>query len=121
MLTGQFKSASDIPEDSMLKHHPRFHPENFDINIKLVKQVEELAAKKGCTAAQLAVSWTIALSKRPGMPLIIPIPGATTEERVTENSKIVELTTAELDEIDATLAKFEVRGGRYPKGAPIEG
>ncbi|KAK3336869.1 NADP-dependent oxidoreductase domain-containing protein [Cercophora scortea] len=120
MLTGQFKSYADIPKDSHIIHFPWFTPENFENNIQLVKQVEGLAAKKGCTPAQLAISWTRSLSKRPGMPVIIPIPGATTVDRVNENSQFVEISDEEMDEIDATLAKFVVKGGRYPDGYPIE-
>jgi pyridoxine 4-dehydrogenase len=121
MLTGQIKSPEDIPEGDFRRHFPRFQPENFDINMQLVKQVGELAAKKGVTPAQLAIAWVRAHSGRPGMPVIIPIPGATTVERVEENSKLVDLTEEEFNEINATLSKFEVKGGRYPDGMPIEG
>ncbi|KAI1631683.1 pyridoxal reductase [Biscogniauxia mediterranea] len=114
MLTGQYKSIEDIPEGSLLRHLPRFQPGNFEINLQLVKQVEEMAKKKGCTPAQLAISWTRALSRRPGMPTIIPIPGATTAERVEENSREVELTDEDMAAIDATLAKFTTAGKRYP-------
>ncbi|KAF4821773.1 Pyridoxal reductase [Colletotrichum tropicale] len=121
LLTGEIKKFEDLPEGDFRRHMPRFQPENFNINLKLVKQVEELAAKKGVTPAQLAIGWTLAISKKPGMPVVIPIPGATTAERVNENAKAaaVEFTDGELAEIDATLAKFEVAGGRYPAGAPI--
>ncbi len=54
------------------------------------------------------------------MPTIIPIPGATTAERVKENLSIVELTEEEMKEIDIMLAKFEVKGRRYPEGVPME-
>ncbi|KAK3329304.1 NADP-dependent oxidoreductase domain-containing protein [Apodospora peruviana] len=121
MFTTQFKSHADIPKDSFLQHFPRFSPENFDNNMKLVKQVEELASKKGCTPAQLAISWTANLSRRrPGLPTIIPIPGATTASRVNENAVYVELSDAEMAEIDETLSKFEVVGRRYPEQMPIE-
>ncbi|TQN72760.1 Pyridoxal reductase [Colletotrichum shisoi] len=119
MLTGQVKTLDDIPHGDMRRHMPRFQPDTFGINIKLVEQVETLARKKGVTPAQLAISWTVALSRRPGTPVIIPIPGATTADRVNENAKLVELTDEEMAEIDATLAKFEVVGGRYPEGAPV--
>ncbi|KAK6213963.1 aldo/keto reductase [Colletotrichum tabaci] len=119
MLTGQVKTLDDIPHDDMRRHMPRFQPDTFGINIKLVEQVETLARKKGVTPAQLAIGWTVALSRRPGIPVIIPIPGATTADRVNENAKLVELTDEEMAEIDATLAKFEVVGGRYPEGAPV--
>ena len=98
---------------------PRFQPENFDINLQLVRQLEAFAVKKGCTPAQLAIDWVIAIARRPCMPEIIPIPGATTAERVRENSKVVEITDAEMAEIDEILAKFTVVGGRYPAGVPV--
>ncbi|KAJ0163886.1 Pyridoxal reductase [Colletotrichum tanaceti] len=119
MLTGQVKTLDDIPHGDMRRHMPRFQPDTFSINIKLVEQVETLARKKGVTPAQLAIGWTMALSRRPGIPVIIPIPGATTADRVNENAKLVELTDEEMAEIDETLAKFEVAGGRYPEGAPV--
>ena len=116
MLTGQFKKFEDIPKDSLLLHmnFPRFQKENFDINLQLVEKAEEIAKKKGCTIAQLAINWTRALSRRPGMPTIIPIPGATTKDRVEENSKQLDLTDEEMAEIDAILAKFTPVGARYP-------
>ena len=117
-MTGQIRSPDDLPEGDFRRFFPRFQPGAFDINLQLVNQVEQLAKKKGCTPAQLAIGWTRSLSKRPGMPVIIPIPGATTAERVDENSKIVDLTLEELDEIDATLAKFEIKGDRYPSTIP---
>src|SRR5690606_17168222 len=81
LLTGQFKSVDDIPEKSLLRLFPRFQPDTFPINLQLANQVEALAKKKGCTLAQLAINWTIAISTRPGLPTIIPIPGATSISR----------------------------------------
>ncbi len=121
MLTGQIKSIDDLPAGDMRRHFPRFHPDNFDINLRLVSQVEDLAAKKGCTPAQLAINWVRCLSRRPGLPTIIPIPGATTADRVNENAVGVELTDDEMREIDETLAKFEVKGDRYPSHVPVDG
>ena len=86
--------------------------------MQLVHQVEEMAKKKGCTPAQLAINWTRAISRRPGMPVIIPIPGATTAARVEENSKLIEITDDEMAQIDATLAKFTPAGTRYPDFIP---
>ncbi|OLN81086.1 Pyridoxal reductase [Colletotrichum chlorophyti] len=119
VLTGQIKSVDDIPEGDFRRYMPRFQPGTFEINLRLVDQIEQLAAKKGVTPAQFAINWTIALSRRPGMPEIIPIPGATTAARVNENAKLVEITDEEMAEIDATLAKFEVVGARYPAAVPM--
>jgi len=120
MLTGQIKSIDDLPEDSMLRGYPRFQPDTFPINIELVKQVETIASRKGCTPAQLAISWVRCLSKKPGMPTFIPIPGATTEERVKENAQFFELTDGEMAELDEILAKFPVVGDRYPDYIPVD-
>lgn len=116
MLTGQFRKVEDIPKDSLLTQmgFPRFEKENMERNLALVDKVEELARKKGCTPAQLAINWTRELSRRPGMPTIIPIPGASTARRVEENSKVVEITDEEMAQIDALLADFTPSGARYP-------
>ncbi|KAI0459587.1 pyridoxal reductase [Xylaria acuta] len=120
-LTGQIKTYEDIPGDSYLKQLPRFQPGgNFENNIKLVHQVEQLAKQKGCTPAQLAISWVRALNGRPGMPTIIPIPGATTAERVRENAKVVELTGEDMAAIDKILDGFKPIGRRYADFVPIE-
>jgi len=49
------------------------------------------------------------------MPLIIPLPGATSVPRVVENSKKVLLSSEEMDAIDKILAKFPVQGHRWPE------
>ncbi|KAK3987505.1 pyridoxal reductase [Cladorrhinum sp. PSN332] len=116
MLTGQWKKRSDLPADSLLLafNFPRFSEENFPINVQLVEKVEELARAKGLTAAQLAINWTRSLSRRPGVPLVVPIPGASTVGRVKENSKVYDLTEDEIAQIDEVLSKFPAAGERYP-------
>jgi len=118
ILTGKFKTVDDLPNQA-LRAFPRFQPDVFHINLELVAQVEALAANKGCTPAQLAINWTRVIARRAGVPAIIPIPGATRTEAVKENSRLVGITDAELDEIDATLAKFEVKGDRFPAYIPV--
>ena len=113
MLSGEIKKIEDIPEGDMRRMMPRFQPGSFDQNIQLVREIEKLAKRKGCTPAQLAIGWTKYLSKKNGNPEIIPIPGATTEARVAENSKNITLTDGEAAEIDKILESFPVEGGRY--------
>lgn len=122
MLSGQIKSFDDIPEKDFRRMLPRFQPPNFENNMKLVKKLETLAQKKKCTSAQLALAWVVSLSKKKGMPTIIPIPGATTVDRVIENGKAseVELNEEEMMEIDQILATCEVAGDRYhPAGMKL--
>ncbi len=96
----------------MRRRMDRFQKENWDSNIQLVEQLTSLAKKRGCTPAQLALSWVLAQGEN-----IIPIPGATTKERVTENAKAIEfkLSEDELESIRDILSKVEIKGGRYNK------
>lgn len=113
MLTGEIKSPDDIPDGDMRKTMPRFLPENFSKNLDLVKELENLANQKGVTPAQLSLAWLRAISKKDSNPEIIPIPGATTEARILENSKDVVLSGEELEAIESILASFSVKGDRY--------
>jgi len=113
MLTGEIKTPEDIPEGDLRKHMPRFQPGAFDVNLELIQELRKVAKQKGCTPAQLAINWVKHLSKKDGNAEIIPIPGATTEERVLENGKDVILSKDDLAEIDSVLKKFEVVGDRY--------
>ncbi|KAF2439290.1 Aldo/keto reductase [Karstenula rhodostoma CBS 690.94] len=119
-LSGQFKSLDDIPKESLLHHFPRFQPDVFPLNLQLADQVAEIAKKKGVTVAQLAINWVVAQSRKAGVT-IIPIPGSTTTARVQENSQTINITDAELAEIEETLKKLPISGGRYPSFVPTEG
>ena len=112
-LTGQVRSINDIPENDMRRTMPRFQPENFDTNLKLVEELEKLAKKKGCTPGQIGLAWVRAQSNKSGMPTFIPIPGATTAERIKENMVEVELNDEDLKEIDRIQSSIRVVGGRY--------
>lgn len=117
LLTGKFRSVEDLPADDIRHMFPRFQGASFQHNITLANRVIEMAEKKGITAGQFALAWVRGLSKRPGMPTIIPIPGATTTDRVKENSKLVDLTDEEMAAVDEILDKMEVKGTRYPAAA----
>lgn len=99
----------------MRRHIPRFQPPHLTANLALAMAVGELAKKKGCTPAQLAIGWIVALGRlRKGMPTIIPIPGTSSPERVLENARLIELDESGLKEIDDMLENFTPVGDRYP-------
>ena len=116
-LTGEIRKLDDISEGDMRKTFPRFSKENFSKNLDLVHKVDAMAKKKGCKSSQLALAWVRQLSERPGMPTIIPIPGATTEARVTENMSMVRLSESDMKDIDKILESTIVEGHRYPSWA----
>ena len=111
MLAGQIKSLDDIPKDSPLRYLPRYQPDTFPINVKLVNAVEKLAKQKQCTTAQLALSWLKSHTQKDG-PVVVPIAGARSVERVQENAKTVELTGSDLKAITDILNSFLVEGYR---------
>ncbi|KFY95396.1 hypothetical protein V500_02788 [Pseudogymnoascus sp. VKM F-4518 (FW-2643)] len=113
MLTGQITKPEDIPEGDFRKTVPRFQKEHFGKNLELVRELEKIAKRLGCTPAQLAISWVRSLSGKGWNPEIIPIPGSATVDRVNENAKYVPLNEEDLAEIDSILQSFEVAGDRY--------
>ncbi|KAI5461575.1 putative aldo/keto reductase [Mariannaea sp. PMI_226] len=118
MLTGRFKEVSDLKDRGVMVNFPRFQPDAFEHNLKLVRQVEEIAKDKGCTPAQLAISWVRMHSNRPGLPTIIPIPGATAASRVVENAQVVDMTEEEFQRLTVLVRIFDTAGGRYPDSVP---
>jgi pyridoxine 4-dehydrogenase len=114
LLTGQIKSLDDIPKTDYRRIFPRFSPENFDANMKLVHGISAIAERKGCTPGQIAIGWLLAISGTKGVPRIVPIPGASKAERVQENAKVVELNLVEVAEVNDLLRDTEVKGERYP-------
>lgn len=80
--------------------------------MELVHEVQKIAKKKGCTPGQLATAWVLEQQKKLGA-VIIPIPGASHEDRVKENTVVVELSKDELAEIDEVVKGATVIGGRY--------
>ena len=113
-LTGQINKLDDLPEDDSRRRFPRFQPDVFDLNVKLVKEIEELAKKTGYTMPQVALAWVTAQTKRTNNP-VIPIPGCTTIARVEENLTQVSLDEQDLDELSQMVDKMTVHGDRYPE------
>ena len=112
MLTGAYKSPADFEEGDFRLGVPRFSEENFPKNLKLVEEMNKIAAKKGCTAGQLTLAWLMAQG-----PDIIPIPGTKKIKYLEENlgALNVELTSAEKAEIRKAVEGAEVHGLRYPE------
>lgn len=117
MLAGNFSTLEDVANGESHSMFPRFQGENFEQNLKLVRELQRVAGEKGCTNAQLALAWLRDMSKRDHMPVIVPIAGARSNERVAENCEDIELTDAEVKEIDAALARLPIARARYPASA----
>lgn len=109
-LTGDVKRAEEYSERDFRRRDPRYQGENFDANMRAAAAVRELAARKGATAGQIALSWL--LHKGDDM---VPIPGTKRRKYLEENlgAADIALTAAEMTELDAILAPGRVAGPRY--------
>ena len=110
-LTGAIRKLDQLAADDWRRLNPRFQGENFDVNQQLVDAVTELASKRGCTPAQLALAWLLHQGED-----IVPIPGTRKIERLDENAAAtqVRLSDEDLQRIDSVLQSNIVAGTRYP-------
>jgi aryl-alcohol dehydrogenase-like predicted oxidoreductase len=88
---------------------PRFSPENIAANMPIVDLLRRFAEKKSATPAQISLAWLLAQK-----PFIVPIPGTRNIDHLNENLGAinVQLTPADLREIDTAISKIKVQGGR---------
>jgi aryl-alcohol dehydrogenase-like predicted oxidoreductase len=115
-LSGRIRSVEDLEENDFRRMNPRFQGENFQKNLELVERVEELAAAKNCSAAQIALAWVMAHGED-----IVPIPGTTRVKNLEENvaSLDIELTDDDLRDLDAVFPMGAAAGDRYPDMSPV--
>jgi aryl-alcohol dehydrogenase-like predicted oxidoreductase len=113
-LTGKINENTTFDKTDFRATVPRFTPENRKANQTMVDLLAEVAKRKNATPAQIALAWLLAQK-----PWIVPIPGTTKPERLLENigSVAIELSSAELSEINAAASKIKVQGERYPESA----
>jgi aryl-alcohol dehydrogenase-like predicted oxidoreductase len=111
-LTGKIDESTTFDSSDMRASMPRFTPEARQANQALVDLLATMAAAKNATPAQVALAWLLAQK-----PWIVPIPGTRRLERLDENIAAVdvELTAADLAEIDSAASKITVYGDRYPE------
>jgi aryl-alcohol dehydrogenase-like predicted oxidoreductase len=109
-LAGRFASPDELSDDDFRRNHPRMRDENFEQNRRLAQRVRELAADKGCTAAQLALAWVLSRGED-----VVPIPGTKRRTYLEQNAAAsdVELTEDELRELDEAFPPGAAAGDRY--------
>jgi aryl-alcohol dehydrogenase-like predicted oxidoreductase len=110
-LAGRFRGADDLtaPGDFRTRH-PRFQDENLARNLELLRRLEQIAADKGCSAAQLALAWVLHRG-----PDVVPIPGTKRLRYLEENvaAEAIALDKEELAHLDEALPPGATAGARY--------
>jgi len=109
-LSGQIRAPGDLAEGDFRRGNPRFQGENFARNLELVERVRAIADDKGVTASQLALAWVLSRGDD-----IVPIPGTKRRSYLEENVAAVEveLTPAEIDDIESVFPQGAIAGERY--------
>ena len=113
-LTGKIDETTTFDADDFRAGVPRFSAENRKANQALVDLVRRIAEGKGATPAQIALAWLLAQK-----PWIVPIPGTTKLHRLDENlgAPDLQLSPADLREIDEATAAIAVHGARYSEAS----
>ncbi|MCA1816385.1 MAG: aldo/keto reductase, partial [Acidobacteria bacterium] len=111
-LAGKIDENTKFDSNDFRNIVPRFTPEARKANLALVELLRSIAEKKNATPAQIALAWLLAQKS-----WIVPIPGTTKLERLEENigAASVELTPADLREMDEAASRIDVQGARYPE------
>jgi len=112
LLTAKIEEPSGLAETDTRRRQPRFAAGNLEHNVDLVRRIETIAQRKGCTAGQLALAWLLAQGRD-----IVPIPGTKRKERLMENlgALAVSLTETEVGEISDAIPVGSAAGTRYPE------
>jgi aryl-alcohol dehydrogenase-like predicted oxidoreductase len=108
-LTGTVDPKSEFGKADHRSHLPRFTPEAREANAAFVELLQTIAVRKAATPAQIALAWLLAKK-----PWIVPIPGTRKRTRLVENlgAADVDLTAADLREIETALGALSVHGAR---------
>ena len=109
-LTGAFKPGHQFAENDIRAHNPRFTDEAMAKNQAVVDLLQRIGNERNGTPAQVALAWLLAQK-----PWIVPIPGSRKLNRLEENlaAADIELSRAELAEIEQAMSGIEVVGNRY--------
>ena len=96
-FAGAVRKQSDLGEKDGRRKAPRFYPENFAHNARLLSELEKIAEAKGCTLAQLSLAWILHQGEN-----FVPIPGTHQIAHLEENVSAADivLTRDELAAID---------------------
>jgi aryl-alcohol dehydrogenase-like predicted oxidoreductase len=113
-LAGRFRDRAALEaEGDFRASNPRFAEGNFETNLRILDQVEAVAAELGATPAQVALAWLLAQGDD-----IAPIPGTKRVERLEENAAADSLELS-ADQLARLSGIGPAAGDRYADMSPI--
>jgi aryl-alcohol dehydrogenase-like predicted oxidoreductase len=113
LLTGTLTPESTFEATDWRSKATAFTGEMFATNLEVVEELKKFAADKGITVAQLAIAWTLA---KPGVHVAIVGARSTRNIEASLASADVELSPAEVEQIEAITAQGVSVEGATPEG-----
>ncbi len=112
-LSGRIRALDALGADDRRREHPRFAAENLRKNVGLLDPLDAIAKAKGCTQAQVALSWVLARGSD-----VVPIPGTKHPAYIEENARALDiaLTGEEIAALERAFPPGVAAGTRYPEG-----
>ncbi len=109
-LCGKLTDVAALDAKDIRRSMPRFSPENYAANLKLLPAYKALAEELGCSPSQLAIAWLLHKA-----PHIIPIPGTTSVAHLDDDLAALEvkLSPERMARLDSLINQANVQGGRY--------
>lgn len=116
-LCGEPIVVDELYAKDIRRGMPRFAPENYAANLKLLPPYMEIARDAGCSPAQLALAWLLHRGDD-----IIPIPGTSSEAHLKDDAGAAEvkLSAETMARLDALINQNTVAGGRYTEQSESE-
>jgi aryl-alcohol dehydrogenase-like predicted oxidoreductase len=113
VLTESIRSLDELAANDARRGLPRFQPDAFAANRRLVERVELIARERGASLAQVALAWVLANG-------VVPIPGTRHRRRLEENAAAADLVldADDLRRLDEALPMDEIVGSRDGIDAP---
>jgi len=117
LLCDTLLDLSTLHATDIRRSMPRFAPDNYAANLRLLTGVKQVAEAVGCTLAQLSIAWLLHRGEH-----IIPIPGTTSLSHLAEDldAANVSLDAATMAKLDALINQHTVVGSRYNAQANSE-
>lgn len=111
-LTGKIDENTKFEGSDFRNIVPRFSAEARRANRSLVDLLTGITVAKDASPAEIALAWLLAKK-----PWIVPIPGTTKAHHLEENlgATWVELSSVELQRIEAAAGQIQIIGERYPE------
>ena len=116
-LTGTLRDVSTLDAKDIRRGMPRFYPEHFAANLKLLDGYARIAQDAGCSMAQLSLAWVLSRGEH-----VIALPGTTRLAHLEENlgADTVTLGAGTLQRLDALINRHTVSGARYNPATQAE-